>query len=303
MCLCCKRLKERIQGVVASGECEGLTYENKEEKAEFFVEAHALMGTELKMKMKDHIVKQQIKHSSWNFKGNGHWLDEQGLEDKYKNHKDKDFIIKNIKDHANTMTHPTKKMTLWEDVDYQSTRETGEYKEDKREVEANTQDSTRPAKKAKAKAKRKALENERGGGDDPKEPKLTPKQKQTIEGWIKAVKDSLEKIEQAKGFVEDNRIENFIANNLKSKVNLKKVEADSIKAELEHFKDEDKGSKFKELKTKMTNFFSDTKKIVDKVEREVNDAVDEAELEWTEEEVEGEEDEDRYVWKIRAKEE
>ena len=113
----------------------------------------------------------------------------------------------------------------------------------------------------------------------------------------------MKKIEQAKGFVEDNRIENFIANNLKSKVNLKKVEADSIKAELEHFKDEDKGSKFKELKTKMTNFFSDTKKIIDKVENEVNDAVDEAELEWTQEEVEGEEDEDRYVWKIRAKEE
>ena len=133
MCVCCKRLRERIQGVVASGECEGLTYENKEEKAAFFVEAHALMGTELKMKMRDHIVKQQIKHSSWNFKGNGHWLDEQGLEDKYKNHKDKDYIIKNIKDHANTMTHPTKKMTLWEDVDYQSTRETGEKKEDKRE--------------------------------------------------------------------------------------------------------------------------------------------------------------------------
>ena len=94
---------------MASGECEGLTYDSKEEKAAFFVEAHALMGTELKMKMKDHIVKQQIKHSSWNFKGNGHWLDEQGLEDKYKNHKDKDFIIKNIKDHANTMTHPSKK--------------------------------------------------------------------------------------------------------------------------------------------------------------------------------------------------
>ena len=97
------------------------------------------------------------------------------------------------------MTHPTKKMTLWEDVDYESTRETGEYKEDKREVEANTKDSTRPAKKAKAKAKRKALENE-GGGDDPKEPKLTPKQTQTIEGWIKSVKDSLEKIEQGKGY-------------------------------------------------------------------------------------------------------
>ena len=74
------------------------------------------------------------------------------------------------------------------------------------------------------------------------------------------MKDSLEKIEQAKGFVEDNRIENFIANNLKSKVNLKKVEADSIKAELEHFKDEDKGSKFKELKTKMTNFFQTRRK-------------------------------------------
>ena len=43
----------------------------------------------------------------------------------------------------------------------------------------------------------------------------------------------------------------------------------------------------------MTNFFSDTKKIIDKVENEVNDAVDEAELEWTQEEVEGEEDEDR----------
>ena len=53
----------------------------------------------------------------------------------------------------------------------------------------------------------------------------------------------------------------------------------------------------------MTNFFSDTKKIIDKVENEVNDAVDEAELEWTQEEVEGEEDEDRYVWKIRAKKE
>ena len=53
MCVCCKRLRERIQGVVASGECEGLTYDSKEEKAAFFVEAHALMGTELKMKMKD----------------------------------------------------------------------------------------------------------------------------------------------------------------------------------------------------------------------------------------------------------
>lgn len=109
MCIFCKRLRERIQKVVTSGECEEMTYENKEEKAEFFLQAHALMGTELKMKMKDHITKQNIKHSSWNFKGNGDWLDEQGLEDKYKNHKDKDFIIKNIKDHANTMTHPTKK--------------------------------------------------------------------------------------------------------------------------------------------------------------------------------------------------
>ena len=75
------------------------------------------MGKELDMAVRQCVRKSKRTHELTGFKGVGQFFDEQDLKEKYKNKPEQfDAILKNAK----TMEHPTRNVTLYEDLDFES---------------------------------------------------------------------------------------------------------------------------------------------------------------------------------------
>ena len=309
LCRPCKRLKERLNKM--KHQVEGYAEfedESKENRAEFFINCHALMGPELKMAMKEVITKIAIKHHNYNFSGKGAFLDEHQLEKKYAGYPNAQLIIANIKENANTITCPLKNTPLYEDMEYASVQNSGWSHEEKRAREASTEENAPAAKKPKAKAKAKTRPDA-GGGEDggacadgaaagkvAKE--LKPTQKRQLEALIKQIKLTLDDLRQNKGLSEDTRITDNLANNLKNNIPLRKAELDAAKSELEFFLEENNSDKIKDQKEKTNESIAECKKFIIKLETEINKAVEEVGLEWDCEEVTDEELGEICVWKI-----
>ena len=295
-------MKDEVEGF------EQINGQPKEDRAKFFKDCHSLMGPELKMAMKEVITKIAIKHHNYNFSGKGAFLDEHQLEKKYAGYSNAQLIIANIKENANTITCPLKKIPLYEDMEYASVQNSGWTHKEKRAREASTEENAPAAKKPKAKAKAKT-KPDAGGGEDggacaagaaagKAVKELKPTQKRQLEALIKQIKLYLDDLRQCKGLSEDTRIADHLANNLKNNIPLRKAELDAAKSELEFFLEENNSDKIKDQKEKTNESIAECKKFINKLETEINKAVEEEGLEWDYEEVTDEDLGEICVWKI-----
>ena len=66
------------------------------------------------------MISQELTSKEYEgFEGSGDWLDEKDLKSKYA---EKPEQVAAIMQNANTMVHPTRRVTLYEDIDYKSKR-------------------------------------------------------------------------------------------------------------------------------------------------------------------------------------
>ena len=123
-CSMCNSLSSRIYR--AKGRVQ---WESKEAKKDFFLQHATLAGNDLKQEL-EHATTQLERETTNDYDdADTAWLDEVDLQQKYK---DKPDQLKSIMDTAETREHPTRKVTLYADINFSS-------KHSKRhEVEAET---------------------------------------------------------------------------------------------------------------------------------------------------------------------
>ena len=83
-------------------------------KADLMIQAEGLFGVALKAKVEEVAVLSRVSRTSPSVSAAGMWLDKQQLEDKYKDRPDQ---LASLLEKANTLTHPTRGVTLYEDVE------------------------------------------------------------------------------------------------------------------------------------------------------------------------------------------
>ena len=133
--------------------------------------------------------------------------DQETLEEKYKS---KPEQLANIFKYARTMTCPVRRVKLWADPEFtlseidtvETTRKTQRTMSQESEI--------RPLKKAKAKARAKAVENAANGEDDPANPKIQKGEKTKLEKLQVKLNDLVAQIEALIGEMTDNGVSDMV---------------------------------------------------------------------------------------------
>ncbi len=115
-------------------------------REEFFMANNSLFGAGLKAALQQTIEKSSIEKESELFSAKSVWLDKADLEAKYA---DKPEQLSNIMKIAKQIEHPTRKVTLYEDIDHAAKNCSVIENEKVQKHSQETQDVVTPAKRQK----------------------------------------------------------------------------------------------------------------------------------------------------------
>lgn len=150
-CKKCHALRARIDRLVTRrGELAEWSSVAEEDKRAFYQECESKCGQELLMRMQETILHSTKKTSLAQFTTTGVFLDMEDLERKYK---DKPEQLAEIIKNTRKMQCPLKKITLYEDLEYQSKLADSEERVEERKRKMEFTEAPRPRAKGKAKVK------------------------------------------------------------------------------------------------------------------------------------------------------
>jgi len=182
LCAPCNALRSRMKRLVAKNPNMQPPWGTSEDRKKFYQIHAATTGAELASVMVDTSTVSMAEESSHGFGTSGEWLDEQDLKERYEK---KPEQLSNILQFARKLMHPTRKVTVYEDLKFDSsdTRKGTYAFEHKRKAESEQQVSRKKMKMPQTGA-RAAIEGPKVKA--PKEPKdgarpLTPNQSKTIQ--------------------------------------------------------------------------------------------------------------------------
>ena len=89
----------------------------KGDRQKWFLEHQQTMGSDLNLALRTACRQTNSIAATEGFGGRGVWLDEVDLAEKYKNKPDQ---LQSIKARARSITHPTRGVQVWEDIDLDS---------------------------------------------------------------------------------------------------------------------------------------------------------------------------------------
>ena len=130
---------------------------SKEEKQDFFAKHGEFLGPDLTKALRTLVKISDTSEEREGFAASGTWLDEDDLATKYKN---KPTQLASVKAKARTIWHPTREVTLYEDLDFSTDASVGEKRTIERSAEAETKDKI---KKVKAEPKEPKVKKREGG--------------------------------------------------------------------------------------------------------------------------------------------
>ena len=201
-CNCLSSRIDRIKKAVPSLSCamEGW---GKTEKQAFMARDREVMGEELQSILTETITQAVQDEDFNNFKGSSNWLDSPDLKIKYKG---KEQQMQNIKDNARSFDHPTRKVKLYEDIEFSGEMGMSNKRKNVRELELQTEEQ-------KKKKKREARPREREAG--PREPQarlLAPSAKTRLQKALAVNKKQYDLLQTAIAHAQDPKYMGFIAN-------------------------------------------------------------------------------------------
>ena len=202
-CNCLSSRIDRIKKAVPSLSCamEGW---GKGEKQAFMARNHDVMGEELQSILTETITQAVQDEDFNNFKGSSNWLDSPDLKIKYKG---KEQQMQNIKDNARSFDHPTRKVKLYEDIEFSGEMGMSNKRKNVRELELQTEER----KKKKTRQARPRREREAG----PREPQarlLAPSAKTRLEKALAVNKKQYDLLQTAIAHAQDPKYMGSIAN-------------------------------------------------------------------------------------------
>ena len=153
-CKKCNALKGRLR-TINQGDKEFAqsfrTY-SAEAQAKWMVDNHNAIGAQLQANVRKSITEQKLTNRERSFKAVGGWLDEKELDTKYKDRPDQ---LAEIKKNAQSFTHPTRKVTIYEDLDFTSLDARSEFVSRKEEIEMEAEEKLKKLAAPKAKKEKK----------------------------------------------------------------------------------------------------------------------------------------------------
>jgi hypothetical protein len=262
-CKKCNPLKSRLQRLPDKLKEEFASI-SKESRIAFFKEQHDKMGNDLKVAVTTVVDEEKTTTLQVSMQGTGELLDEVELDTKYNNNPKR---LEAIKKFTRTVTDPTTKILLYEDMRYKTTFTDTETntKSEKRTIEHDGKmKATKHAKTEKVTLEDKAKYIT-------EEKPLTSAQKKKCE----AAKEKLVKIRDNFATLTQKAIDeafnDLIPNHILKKVNGTKIKADSLIGETDLLLVNDAG-KFKEWKDDITTFKTESKQIEGRFENCVAEA-------------------------------
>lgn len=146
-CKCCNKLASRLQ------RCSNRpSWKSKEEKERFFNDHNNDSNETLKKHLETLTVETDKESLKKQFAQKSAWLDEADLQKKYK---DKPDQLQAVKQNATTMEHPTRKVTLYEDIEFVANNEETTEQGNEKKRQLTTEETVAAPKKA-ARQKEKA---------------------------------------------------------------------------------------------------------------------------------------------------
>ena len=148
VCIFCNRLSARVYKMTAQNKDLQTTFGALvgEEKQQWMQRHADFHGADLKKAIANITSLSLSDEQVDNFLANGKWLDEIDLDDKYKNKLEQ---LEEIKKRARTFVHPTRQVTLYEDLDFDSSAGVLSKRKEETRVEAQSFDTIKKVKKQK----------------------------------------------------------------------------------------------------------------------------------------------------------
>lgn len=204
----------------------------KDKKVSFFQAAHAYAGEQLKAEITQTVERFFRQSQSTAFEGNGVWVDEDDLNDRFKNKPDQ---LKSIKERANTMDDPVRGVKLYEVIEYKSQLK------QQTEVENRISLGVETVSKQKGTKRQLADGGETGARANVKKEKPVPeltdaatkrleKLKARIAGSVKVWEDTMSSVEA-----------DVIPQKLADKITVGRAEVGAVEAEIDVALDTKKG--------------------------------------------------------------
>ena len=139
-CKCCNKLATRLQ------RCSNRpSWKSKEEKERFFNDHNNDSNETLKKHLETLTVETDKESLMKQFAQKSAWLDDADLQKKYK---DKPDQLQAVKQNATTMEHPTRKVTLYEDIEFVANNEETTEQGNEKKRQLTTEETVAAHKKA-----------------------------------------------------------------------------------------------------------------------------------------------------------
>ena len=139
-CKCCNKLASRLQ------RCSNRpSWKSKEEKERFFNDHNNDSNETLKKHLETLSIETDKESLMKQFAQKSAWLDEADLQKKYK---DKPDQLQAVKQNATTMEHPTRKVTLYEDIEFLANIEETTEQSNEKKRQLTTEETVAAPKKA-----------------------------------------------------------------------------------------------------------------------------------------------------------
>ena len=117
---------------------------SKEEKQEFFRDHQGFMGEDLLKALKSFLQLSLTEEKVDGFAATGKFIDEADLDEKYANKPDQ---LANIKQRARKFFHPDRQVTLYEDLDFNSTAAVSSKRKQEQQVEGEVNEKLKKQKR------------------------------------------------------------------------------------------------------------------------------------------------------------
>ena len=232
VCVKCNRLSARVYKITAasmelSTSCGALT---REERQDFFLENAALMGKDLVKAITNTVSLSYTDEQIDGFLANGKWLDEEDLDEKYKN---KPAQLAEIKKRARTFVHPTRQVKLYEDLDFDSTAGVTAKRKAEQRVESQSKEQEKKPKRQKTEEeKEKDKEAKPEKVDKNKGKPLSASQQEKYTKLAKKLNDTIKTLEDTTTTVSKEQYADYVAKAAHGKGNSAVLEAKAQQAAL-----------------------------------------------------------------------
>ena len=210
VCLRCNRLSARVYKITAANKELSTSFGKltREARQDFFLQNADLLGTDLRKAITNTVSVSYTDEQIDGFLANGKWLDEEDLDEKYKN---KPAQLAEIKKRARTFVHPTRQVKLYEDLDFDSTAGVTAKRKAEQRVESQSQEQEKKPKRQKTEGAEKDQEAKPEKKDKNQGKPLSDKQQEKYTKLAKKLNDAITTLEDTATTVSSEQYADYIA--------------------------------------------------------------------------------------------